>query len=134
MSDECQGDRQQGPRHDIVDSRAQDGGRSQGRTLYVSFLEHAGQHREGRDAHGNAEKKNEWNAADTMRRESDSQRVRQKRSHGEWKYDAHSTRHDGSGAMLIELFVIQFHSDQEQEQNEANGAKNVESTEGCSGK
>ena len=81
-----------------------------------------------------AEKEHERHAADAVRRKADAQRVRQQRSHGKGKQDAHPAGQHRGAALLIELRVIQIHPDQEQIEDQAHRAQFSKRGEGVRGK
>ena len=52
--------------------------------------------------------------------------MRQQSSHPERQQDTHPARHDRGGALADEMFIFKFHSDQEEEQHQADGGEGFE--------
>jgi hypothetical protein len=128
--DERQGNRQETPCHHIIDSGAKNGCRAKRRRLKIALLQNPSQYREGRNTHGNSEEKHKRDAADTLRGETNPQRMREQSTHGKWQQDAHAAGSNGSRSLPVKLTVVEFHSHQEQEENQPDCRKRLEWREG----
>jgi hypothetical protein len=58
----------------------------------------------------------------------------QQSTHGKGQQDAHAAGQQRSGALAIKLLVIELHSDQEEEEHQADGGKSFEWSERIDGK
>lgn len=124
-ADEREGDCQQGPGSDVVYRSAQDSGRAQRRELHTALFEDSCQYWKGRDAHGDAEEEHERKAADGLRRKPNPKWMGDRSGRNERKENAHAARQDGCGPLPNEVFVIELHPYEEEENDQPDIAEEI---------
>ncbi len=68
--------------------------------------------------------------ADAVRGKADAQGMREQRGHDEGNEDACAAGGDGGSALMVELRVVEFHADEEEKEDEADGGEEFELRQG----
>src|SRR6185295_1409819 len=133
-ADDRHHDREQAPGGDVVHGRARDGGGAEVRVGKPALLEDARQHRESRDAHGDADEESEGAERHSGRRERRIEDHRRGGAQEERHDDAGVAHHDRRVRLLPQVLHVELDPHHEHEQDDPDLAEQTQGAHGRGGK